>query len=303
MQTVSFIIISYNRPLDTIAAVKSILQLNQAPGYQKDIVVINNGSTANYEPFTHFINTLPPNQKEWVNYVPNPTNLGVAQGRNLGVQLAKGDLLIFIDDDAEFEKPDALTIALSLLAEHEQKNGVKILAFREYRTTTGEYYIASKNKQRAQLPQFLTNYYVGSGHLIKREVFNTVGYYTTEFFYGMEEYDLAYKALNAGFRILYTAQITVLHKKSPDGRQATQTLTRWNLENKTVVAYKYLPWLYVCTHLIFWSGYFLYTSGFKIGSLFTAFINIYQKIGRTTRTPVSASTLAYIQSVKGRLWY
>mgnify|MGYP001297432736 CR=1 FL=1 len=299
----SFVIISYNRPLDTIAAIKNVLQLEDVSGYQKEIVVINNGSTDSYQSLTDYLDTLPTSERAMVNYQHHPENLGVARGRNLGISLAKADLLIFMDDDAEFSHHNIIGIALQLLNQYETSNNVKILAFREFRTVTKEYYIATKNKQRSQEREFLTNYYIGSGHLIKREVFDKVGTYTTEFFYGMEEYDLAYKALDAGFRILYTADITVLHKKSPDGREAEATLTRWNLENKTVVAYKYLPLFYVLTHLFFWSGYFLWTSGFKFPALFTAYRNIFSKIRRTPRHLISNNTLQYIRSVKGRLWY
>lgn len=305
LKPLSFIIISYNRPADTIAAVENVLQLQNVAGYQKDIVVINNGSTSSYGIFEDYLQALNPEFRQLINYYHSPQNLGVAQGRNLGVQMAKAQHLIFMDDDAEFAENNAISLVLEKLAQYagNEAEKVKIIAFREYRTATKEYYIASKNKQRALQPEFLTNYYVGSGHLIMREVFNTVGNYTTEFFYGMEEYDLAYKALDAGYRILYTADITVLHKKSPDGREAETTLTRWNLENKTVVAYKYLPFLYVISHLIFWSAYFLWQSGGRVFTLLEAYKNIAGKIKRTQRKPISAKTLRYIRSVQGRLWY
>lgn len=300
---ISFIIISYNRPQDTAKALANVLQLQNAEGYEKDIVIINNGSTVAYTEFENYLQTLLPPDRKLITYHHSSENLGVARGRNLGVQMAKGNHLIFLDDDAEFEHNNVIPAVLQLLAKYKPDDMVKIIAFREYRTATNEYYIAAKNKQRAQLPEFFTNFYVGSGHLIMREVFDRVGLYTTEFFYGMEEYDLAYKALDAGYRILYTAQITVLHKKSPHGRQTETTLTRWNLENKTVVAYKYLPYLYVCTHLLLWSAYFLWQSGFKVGQLLQACKNIAAKTSNTRRQPISGNTLRYIRSVQGRLWY
>ncbi|QQS29874.1 MAG: glycosyltransferase family 2 protein [Sphingobacteriales bacterium] len=300
---ISFIIISYNRPADTIAAIKNVLELEDVSGYQKEIVVINNGSTDTYQPLCNFLDSLSVAEREMVIYHHHSENLGVAKGRNLGISMAKGNLLIFMDDDAGFTKTNIIPIALRLLEQYETSHHVKIIAFREFRTATQDYYIATKNKKLAQQSEFLTNYYIGSGHLIKREVFDTVGNYTTEFFYGMEEYDLAYKALDAGFRILYTDSITVWHKKSPEGREGEVTLTRWNLENKTVVAYKYLPWVYVLTHLVFWSGYFLWKSGFRFLTLLTAFRNLFSKIRRTPRRPISEKTLQYIHSVKGRLWY
>ena len=36
-----------------------------------------------------------------LNYLYNVTNLGVAQARNIGYKIAKGDVLFFLDDDAK----------------------------------------------------------------------------------------------------------------------------------------------------------------------------------------------------------
>lgn len=299
---ISFVIISYNRPKDTQVVVANILNLEEVAGYTKEIIVINNGSTADYRYFTNYLAGLPAGTIKKINYVDHKENLGVARGRNLGITLAQGEYLIFIDDDAEFEQSDVLSIMLSKFKAYEPDN-VKILAFRELRTATNQFYIATKNKKRAQLPQFLTNFYVGSGHVIKKEVFDTVGLYTTQFFYGMEEYDLAYKALDAGYKILYTADVTVLHKKSESGRATPTSLVRQEMENKVTVAYTYLPILYVLSHLFFWSGHFLLKTKGNVLQLIKGYYNMIQKIRNTQRKPISATTLQYIKSVQGRLWY
>jgi len=302
VEILSFIVISYNRPEDTEIVTKNILELTEVAGYQKEIIVINNGSTKSYATFDNFLSQLSPTKRQLINYIDSTENLGVARGRNLGIQKATGRILFFIDDDAVFQEKDVIPITLKKLAQY-KTDGVKILAFRELRTFNKQYYIATKNKNRAKLPEFFTNFFVGSGHVVLKEVFEEVGLYTTEFFYGMEEYDLAYKTLDANYKILYTADVTVLHKKSPSGRAAEKTLTRWNLENKTVVAYKYLPLIYVFSHLFFWSGYFLLNFKFDIVTLFKAYKNIPSKIRNTKRQPISSKTLAHIKEVQGRLWY
>ena len=302
MQIASFIIISYNRPGDTAIVVRNILDLDEVVGWQKEIVIINNGSDKSYASFEKMLEELPQSQRALVNYVDNGENLGVARGRNLGVKLAKGNLLIFIDDDAEFSEKNVLSLSLQKLEQYQHKN-VKLIAFRELRTFNNEYYIATKSKALLGQREFLTNFFVGSGHVIKREVFDTVGDYITDFFYGMEEYDLAYKALDAGYRILYTADVTVLHKKSMDGRAPEKTMYRWMLENKTVVAYKYLPKFYVFTHLFFWSAYLLLKTRFDVPLLLKAWCNIPAKLKNTQRHPISKATLKHIKNVQGRLIY
>ncbi len=299
---ISFVIISFNRAEDTRVVVRNVLDLQDVAGFEKEIIVINNGSDQSYRIFDDFLAALAKEERALVDYVDNPENLGVARGRNLGISRSKGELLIFIDDDAEFVVPDVIPICFKKLEQYAERN-IGIIAFREYRTKTEEWYIATKDKAQAKEAEFFTNYFVGSGHMVRREVFDRVGLYTTEFFYGMEEYDLAYKTIEAGYTILYTSEVTVHHHKNASGRAAEKTLTRWNLENKTVVAYKYLPLRYVFSHLFFWSAHFLKEFRFDVFTLFKAWRNIPGKISRTERQPISSRALRYIETVKGRLWY
>ena len=44
---------------------------------------------------------------------------------------------------------------------------------------------------------FQTYYYAGGAHAIRREVLDRTGNYPVDFFYGMEEYDLSYRILDA----------------------------------------------------------------------------------------------------------
>ena len=67
---------------------------------------------------------------------------------------------------------------------------------------------------------FETYYYAGGAHAIKREVIEKLGKYPGDFFYGMEEYDLAYRILDAGYSIVYSDKIVMLHKESPLGQKA-----------------------------------------------------------------------------------
>lgn len=298
----SYIVISYNRPTDTQLVVNNILSLHHLPEHAYEIIVINNGSPKSYAEFEDFLQQLPATQRALIRYIAHPENLGVARGRNMGINLAEAPFLVFIDDDALFQETNVPALILQKFEQYAPQK-IGILACREWRTTTGEYYIATKNKTRAQEREFLTNFFVGSGHVIKKEVFECVGLYPTHFFYGMEEYDLAYKTIAAHYSIVYTADITVLHQKSPDGREAAITLTRWNLENKTVVAYTYLPLPYVATHFLAWSAYLLYQSRGNLILWWQACRNIIAKIRNTKRTPLPTAAIQYIKSVQGRLWY
>lgn len=62
---------------------------------------------------------------------------------------------------------------------------------------------------------FETYFYAGGAHAVKREVIEQLGSYPDDFFYGMEEYDLSYRIINAGYSIVYSDKIVMLHKESP----------------------------------------------------------------------------------------
>jgi GT2 family glycosyltransferase len=150
---------------------------------------------------------------------------------------------------------------------------------------------------------FPTYYYAGGAHAIKREVLNQVGNYPEDFFYGMEEYDMAYRVLDQGYSIVYTDKIVMLHKESPHGRQSTREKLRMMWMNKSKVAWRYLPKKYFYSTLWMWSLQYLRKSGFDPGGFFSGLRNALKIRTYENRSPISESTLEYLRSVKARLWY
>ncbi|NNC95218.1 MAG: glycosyltransferase family 2 protein [Chitinophagales bacterium] len=298
----SFVIISFNRPQETIEVVQNILEIENVDGFSKEILVINNGSEKSYGSFEAYLDNLNHEDRQKVIYIDHPENTGVAGGRNIGIKKATGNYLFFIDDDAEFEENFVLPFTLEKFKEYEKDN-VKLIGFVVKNYYDGSLDLPVKDKSKAREKEFLNNLFWGGAHVIKKEVFDDVGLYTDEFFYGMEEYDLAYKTLDAGYRILFTSSINVLHKVSPEGREPERTKFRRMLENKVLVAYKYLPKRYVLSHLFMWSFFYLYKSKGHITGFIKIFTSLKERSKNTERNVISKETIKYIRSVKGRLWY
>jgi len=298
----SFIVISYNRPKDTRDVLENILFLvAEVENIEKDIIIINNQSTKEYSELTNYIDRLAPEQKEKVRYHLSDENLGVPRGRNLGMKMAKGETLLFIDDDATFIEPGVISKTQEIFKEKEVYDNVKIIAFREQNYFNKEYVIATKDKNRAKEKSFYTNYFIGCGHAIKRDLIEKVGYYIESFQYGVEEYDLAYKTLDAGYKIYYTSEVTVLHRKSIQGRASKGKTAQWQYQNKMIIAYKYLPWRYVFSHWIMWSSYYLFHTKGNIFGWFKHTLALPSLMRVHPRKVISAETQNYIQKVKGRL--
>lgn len=300
MDKISFIIISFNRPDDTIEAVKSILSQDKFPK-DGEIIVVNNNSDLSYKSFENFLESNG-DAKRATKYIESPTNLGVAKGRNLGIKSATGDLLFFIDDDATFKDTNVITYTKELFKKYENRN-LGIVAYNEHLVKEGKFNPPTKSSELAKEKEFFTWYFIGCGHAIKREVLDGVGIYRDESFYGMEEYDLAYRVIDNGYSIFYTSEVEILHMKNPMGRQSKHKVAQMLMVNKTIIAYRYLSNTYAFSHLALWSGLLMIKHPLHFFQNLITIFGLVKKLKNTPREPISKDALKYIKDVQGRLWY
>ena len=119
----------------------------------------------------------------------------------------------------------------------------------------------------------------------------------------MEEYDLSYRVLEAGYSIVYSDKIVMLHKESPWGRKPIKEKLQMMWLNKTKVAWRYLPKRYFYSTAFMWSFQFLKETGFNFFGFFQGWKKIFSISSAEKRTPVKKETLKYLKEVKARLWY
>lgn len=297
MKKISFVIISYNRPKETIEAIKNIyFDLYKLEDYEYDLIVINNGSTVSYKDVEEYIK----NNNIFLQYIDSPKNLGVSGGRNLGLKHVQGEYVAFMDDDAEYKMLDTPRLIVDKFTLYPD---VGIIGFAVHNFFSHEEDLPVKDKNKLKENEFYNNLFWGGAFVMKTSLFKTIGGFDDGFFYGMEEYDYAYRTMDHGCKILFTKEIVVLHKVSPYGRETNTTKFRRSFINKTIIAYRYLPMIYVFSHFFMWSIYLLKKTGFNLFNWFSAVRELFKKIKNEKRHPISPSTLAYIRSVSGRLWY
>ena len=301
MKPLSFIIITYNRPSDTLELLKNIAGLDKAEELLEEIIILNNASSESYADVVSYTKS---NLSLPFKYYLSPDNKGVSGGRNYAIKKSTAPFLIFLDDDALFKNKAAL-VNIQLALNNNPKTG--ILAFKVYYYDTGE---MQKNAfphkqfvQRKDLPHFETAYFSGCAHAIRKTVFDKVKYYPEDFFYGMEEYDLSYRAINAGYTIEYTNTIEVLHKESPLGRIPGEEKIRSMWVNKSKVAWKYLPRIYYLTTKWMWSFEYLRKTKFNIRGWFKGWKQISRIPATEIRSVVNNEALNYLKKVEARLWY
>lgn len=303
MKPLGFIIITYNRADDTLELLQNISHLADVNNLLEEIVLVNNASTENYDEVRNYIShsRLP------IRYFDAPENLGVAKGRNYAVQKSSAPILIMLDDDAVLQNKDCLS---NLVKEFKTNNTSRPKAIVSFKVL----YYQTLEMQKNALPHkqfnnysrkgfFETYYYAGGAHAIKRDVLTAIDLYPEDFFYGMEEYDLSYRILDAGYSIVYSDQIVMLHKESPQGRKPKKTKVLMMWINKTKVAYRYLPKKYFYSTAFMWSLQYLKQTRFDMNGFLKGWKEVRKMPSNERRQPVSKQTLDYLRSVKARLWY
>jgi GT2 family glycosyltransferase len=283
---------------------QNISGLDHTEELLEEVIVVNNASTDDYTPVKNFINSTPALPFK---YFDAPENLGVAKGRNFALAKGKAPIIIMLDDDAVLQNKNSL---VNLVKEFDESNTERSKAIVSFKVL----YYDNLQMQKNALPHkrfeeykdksfFETYYYAGGAHAIKREVIEKLGHYPADFFYGMEEYDLAYRVLDAGYSIVYSDKIVMLHKESPLGRKPKKEKLQMMWLNKSKVAWRYLPKKYFYSTAIMWSLQYLKETGFNL----SGFINGWKKnlaiSSVEKRAPINQTTMDYLRKVKARLWY
>lgn len=303
--TISVLIITYNRADDLLLLLQSIEQLNGLDTYLEEIIILNNKSTDSYTHVTDYIARTPQLK---VKYIESDTNAGVAGGRNQIIPIAKGNLLLTIDDDVElYDKDTFEKIVNSYNSDYYKKYNIGASTLRVIYHSTKEVQKSAfphkKYEEYADKKEFLTSYFIGCANIIRKEVFDETGLYPTNFFYGMEEYDLCYRILDAGYCIAYDGSVTIEHKESPLGRSPNHTKLHMQWVNKCKVAWRYLPTIYFVSTAIAWSFQYLVKIKGHLPDYFSAWRKILAIPFKEKRTQVSHKTMSYLRRVHARLWY
>ena len=301
MNKIAIIIITYNRPADMLALAMNIEKLSSKKELLEEVIIVNNNSTESYDIVKSFIQENPSTPFK---LIESKENLGVSRGRNFAIKQSKAPILVLVDDDAEFQDTDALKRINEAVIENPHAGilAMKILYFQNSQFQLNAFPHKSFEK-RKHLQSFDTYYFAGCGNIIVKEAFDIAGPFPTDFFYGMEEYDLSYRILDAGYTIKYIADIVLLHKESPEGRQTKSDKLRGMWVNKTKVAWRYLPMPCYFTTAIMWSMFFLLKSKFDLIGFINGWLAIVTIPINEKRNKVSKLSQEYLNKVEARILY
>lgn len=287
-----------------LALAENIAGLDQAEELLEEVIIVNNASSKDYTSVRKFIAEHPAIPFK---FIDSNENLGVARGRNFAVSQSSAPFLIMLDDDAVMGNKDCLVNLYEEFNISRSDRETAIISFKVLYFENGEMQVNAfphKNfRDYAAKSHFETYYYAGGAHAVKREAFHHAGKYPEDFFYGMEEYDLSYRILDAGYSIAYSDRVVMLHKESPQGRQPKKEKMAMLWMNKAKVAWRYLPRMYFFSTAFMWSLEYLRKTGFDVIGWFRTWADVIKIPFTEKRRAVSQKTLDYLNKAEARLWY
>jgi GT2 family glycosyltransferase len=224
-----------DRPAELDRAVRSALEQEDV---ELEVIVVGNGADV---------------PGEWpdapVRTLRLEDNAGIPIGRNRGVEASSGDLVLFLDDDGWYASRG---IAAHLVTAFQGDPMLGIVSFRVRDPEGGPGMRRHVPRLRAGDPErsSAVTTFLGGACAVRRSVLDEVGGLPEAFFYAHEESDLAWRALNAGYRIVYDADAVMFHPAVTPTRHPM--FYRLNARNRVWLARRNLPWPLLACYLGVW---------------------------------------------------
>ena len=193
---------------------------------QIEIIVVDNAS---HDGSQELIRTQYPT----VNLIELPENRGFTGACNAGILAAKGEFVALLNNDTEVESGWAAAV-VDAFQRHPEIGIVasKMLLFdkRDHLHTAGDYFTldgraGNRGVWQRDDGQFDREEYVfsacGGSSAYRKTMLDKIGILDDDFFFSLEDMDLAWRAQLAGWRCLYTPAAIVYHHLSATGGGVT----------------------------------------------------------------------------------
>ncbi len=215
---VSIVVPTFRRP-DALAETLAALAAVDFPAEQYEVIVVDDGP----DETTRAVTENAGGASASVRYVPQ-TNSGVATARNRGASLARGDLLIFLDDDMLVER-DHLTRHLTVQKAHGPcllnghwefapavRHELEETPFGRFRIKVEDWVKTGIEKRPGPGGLIAPSGVTAANLSISRADFDGLGGFDEDFPHaGSEDQELSRRAVDAGKLLLYDESIRLLH--------------------------------------------------------------------------------------------
>ena len=221
MNTVSIIIPTYNR----LNLLKKTLNCLFNQSYSQDlyeIIVIDDASQDNTSSYLQDISQ----QKNNLKFITHQQNCGPSKTRNDGINIAQGEIIIFLDDDMELDK-DFIKQHIQFLENNSKTlQLVKIKLPREIQKQPFIKYLSKKGlyklKEGVDLPW--KDFTTGNVSM-KKEYLDKYGGFDGDFsLINWEDQELGLKLIENGLHLRYNPKIEITHYYYPTLKKYCQKM-------------------------------------------------------------------------------
>ena len=252
---VSIITVNYNESGVTLELLESIRKLSYP---NIEVIVVDNASP----------NDNPDIIKEGfpeVNLIKSAKNLGFAGGNNLGVKQAKGDYLLFINNDTIV--PEGFIEPLVETLEDNPEIGMVSPKIKFHWDSTLIQYAGYTAMNKWTIRNSSIGYHQkdngdfdearetesihGAAMMVPKKVVEEVGMMTEIYFLYYEEHDWAEMIKRAGYKIYYQPKSFILHKESVSTGKFSPLKTYYISRNRILFARRNFKTLELLVSLLF----------------------------------------------------
>jgi glycosyltransferase involved in cell wall biosynthesis len=163
-------------------------------------------------------------------------SLGLIAQRNRGARLARGPIIVSVDDDAELPAPD--TVARTLADFDHPRIGAVAIPCVDVTHGPEVVQRAPDREHRWVVPS-----YWGTAHAVRRDVFLSLGGYREEFERQCEELDYCLRQLGAGYVTRLGTSEPMLHFESP--RRNRAQIAFYDRRNNVLHGWRNVPMPYL----------------------------------------------------------
>lgn len=222
------------RPTQLAAAVASV---QQQTGVDLDCVVVGNG-------------WAPADLPVEIRTIALPENIGIPAGRNVGIRDVHGDVVFLLDDDAALPEPDTLQRLARMFAEDDSLGIVQLRILDPVGNVTPRRYVPRLRAGDPTHSSDVTTFCEGAT-AIRRAVFDTAGFFEDRFWYAHEGTDLAWRTLDAGYRVYYFGALVAHHPATVPARRHGEFYFL-SARNRVWLARRHLPAIFAVIYPTVW---------------------------------------------------
>jgi GT2 family glycosyltransferase len=236
----SVVIVSYNVRYfleQCLSSLKKAIDGISVSGNSAEVFIIDNASS---DGSVEFLTPLFPGFR----FIRNSENTGFAKANNQGLDLCKGELILFLNPDTILAE-DSLDLCIDFLRSRQDAGalGVKMIdgsgrylkeSKRGFPDTQTSFYKMTGLTRLFPRSKIIAAYYRGDLHegethqvdilsgafmMVKKKVLAIVGGFDERFFMYAEDIDLSYRIVKAGFKNYYLSGTTIIHFKGESTRK------------------------------------------------------------------------------------